>query len=66
MTNFLQELEKGKYGSIELKYFVGKNLVRGLVISVLIHSAVVASPYIATLFQNEIPPPPDCAVNEPR
>ncbi len=58
MTNFLQELEKGKYGSIELKYFVGKNLVRGLVISVLIHSAVVASPYIATLFQDEIPPPP--------
>jgi len=58
MSNYLEELEKGKYGSIELKYYVGKNLLRGLAISLLIHSAVVASPYIATLFQEEIPPPP--------
>ncbi|MCB9366865.1 MAG: energy transducer TonB [Calditrichaeota bacterium] len=56
--NYLEELEKGKYGSIELKYFVGKNLLRGLVVSLLIHSIVVASPYIATLFKEEIPPPP--------
>lgn len=58
MTNYLEELEKGKYGSIELKYSVGKHLLRGLFISLLIHSAVVASPYIASLFQEEIPPPP--------
>ncbi|MCC6477393.1 TonB family protein [bacterium] len=63
--NFLEELEKGKYGSIELKYLVGKNLLRGLMFSVLIHSAVVASPYIAALFQEEIPPPDRVVVVDP-
>jgi len=58
MSNYLEELEKGKYGSIELKYLVGRNLLRGLAISLLIHSAVVASPYIATLFKEDIPEPP--------
>lgn len=51
--NFLEELEKGKYGSIELKNFVGRNLVRGLMFSVAIHTAVIAAPFIATLFQAE-------------
>lgn len=65
MTNFLEELEKGKYGSIELKKFVGKNLLRGLMISVLIHSAVVAAPFIASLFEDEIPPPSNVFVVDP-
>jgi len=65
MTNFLEELEKGKYGSIELKKFVGKNLLRGLMISVLIHSMVIAAPFIATLFQEEIPPPPSTVIVDP-
>ncbi len=65
MTNFLEELEKGKYGSIELKKFVGKNLLRGLMISVLIHSMVVAAPFIASLFQEEIPPPSNVFVVDP-
>jgi TonB family protein len=57
---FYEQLKQGKYGSFELSKIVGPNLVRGLVISVLIHSAVVASPYIVKLFQSEedIPPPP--------
>ena len=65
MTNFLEELEKGKYGSIELKKFVGKNLLRGLMISVLIHSAVVAAPFIVSLFEDEIPPPSNVFVVDP-
>ncbi|MCB1059136.1 MAG: energy transducer TonB [Calditrichaeota bacterium] len=65
MTNFLEELEKGKYGSIELKKFVGKNLLRGLAISVAIHTAVVAAPMIATLFKEDIPPPDRVVVVDP-
>ncbi len=63
--NYIEELEKGKYGSIELKRYVGKNLLRGLLISALIHTVVVASPYIATLFQEEIPPPDRVMVVDP-
>jgi periplasmic protein TonB len=59
-VDFLEQLEQGRYGSFELKKLVGPNLMRGLVISVLIHSVVIASPYIVKLFQSEdnIPPPP--------
>jgi TonB family protein len=58
--NFYEQLMQGRYGSFELKKLVGPNLVRGLVISLLIHTAAIASPYIVKLFKGEedIPPPP--------
>jgi protein TonB len=58
--NFYEQLMQGRYGSFELKKIVGPNLLRGLAISFLLHSAVIASPYIVKLFkgEEEIPPPP--------
>ena len=58
--NFYEQLMQGRYGSFELKKLVGPNLIRGLVVSLLLHSALIASPYIAKLFRGEedIPPPP--------
>ena len=59
--DFFEQLEKGRYGSFELKRQVGPNLVKGLLISLLIHGTVLASPFIiAKLFLNgeAIPPPP--------
>ncbi|NUO18743.1 TonB family protein [bacterium] len=63
--NFLEELEKGKYGAIELKKIVGRNLIRGLAFSVAVHTAVVAAPFVASLFQEEIPPPDRVVVVDP-
>ncbi len=57
MTNFIEELEKGRYGAIELKKFAGRNLLRGLAISVAIHTVVIAAPLLAQLFKEDIPPP---------
>jgi TonB family protein len=59
-VNFFEQLEQGRYGSFELKKIVGPNLIRGLIISVLVHSVVVASPYIVQIIkgEEEIPPPP--------
>jgi TonB family protein len=51
--NVIDELTKGKYGSMELKRYVGPNLIRGLIFSVLIHSAVIAAPWIVTFFKGE-------------
>ncbi|MBL0060001.1 MAG: TonB family protein [bacterium] len=65
MTNFLEELEKGKYGSIELKKTLGKNLLRGLMFRVMVHTAVVAAPFVASLFEDEIPPPDRVMVIDP-
>ena len=58
--NFFEELELTHYGSFELSRRVGPNLLKGLAVSFLIHSLVVASPFIVKLFQGneEIPPPP--------
>ena len=58
--NFFEQLEQGRYGSFELKRLVGPNLLRGLVISVVVHGVVVASPYIVQALkgEEEIPPPP--------
>ena len=58
--NFYEQLMQGRYGSFELKKIVGPNLLRGLAISFLLHSAGIASPYIVKLFkgEEEIPPPP--------
>jgi protein TonB len=51
--DYLEQLEQGRYGSFELKKLVGKNLLLGLVLSVAMHAAVVASPFVVGLFQHE-------------
>lgn len=51
--DIFQELMKGRYGSMELKKYVGPNLIRGLIFSVLLHSVVIAAPWIVTLFKGE-------------
>ncbi|MBI5059591.1 TonB family protein [candidate division KSB1 bacterium] len=63
--DLITQLEQGRYGSFELKHFVGRNLFRGLVVSFLIHSVVVASPYIMTLFKSDIPEPDRVIVIDP-
>lgn len=62
---YIEQLEQGRYGSFELKKLVGRNLIRGLVISVLVHTAVVASPYIAKLFESDIPEPTRVVILDP-
>jgi periplasmic protein TonB len=59
-VDFYEQLEQGRYGSFELKRLVGPNLIRGLVISVIIHAVVIAAPYVVSALQSEedIPPPP--------
>jgi TonB family protein len=59
-VDFLEQLEQGRYGSFELKKLVGPNLIKGLIISIFIHSVVIASPYIVKLIrgEEEIPPIP--------
>jgi len=44
--DFFEQLEKGRYGSFELKRQVGPNLLKGLLISLMIHSTVISSPFI--------------------
>jgi periplasmic protein TonB len=58
--DFFTELEKGRYGSFELKNQVGPNLLKGLLISFLLNGSVVASPYVVRLLRGaeEIPPAP--------
>jgi len=53
-------MAESHYGALGLKHQIGPNMLRGFIISLLIHSAVVASPFIISLFQSEeqIPPPP--------
>ncbi len=51
--DLIEELEKGRYGSLELKRYVGPNLVRGLIISLIAHSVAVASPFIINLLRGE-------------
>jgi TonB family protein len=63
--DLIEELEQGRYGSFELNRLVGKNLLRGLVVSFLIHSLVIASPYIIGLFKSEIPEPTNIIVIDP-
>lgn len=57
--NYFEELEMGRYGSFELKRLVGPNLLRGLVISMLIHALAVSAPFLVALFRHDeaIPPP---------
>ncbi len=44
--DFFEQLEQGRYGSFELKRQVGPNLLKGLLVSLLIHGTVIASPFI--------------------
>jgi protein TonB len=59
-VDFLEQLEQGRYGSFELKKLVGPNLMKGLVISVIIHAVIIATPYVISAIkgEDEIPPPP--------
>ena len=50
---YIEQLEQGRYGSFELKRLVGRNLIRGLIISVLVHATVIAAPYVIELFKGE-------------
>lgn len=63
--DIFEQLTKGKYGSFELKHVVGPNLIKGLIVSVLIHSAVVASPLIMELFKKEDDAPRRVVVLDP-
>ncbi len=51
--DLIEQLEQGRYGAFEMKRYVGPNLVRGLIISLLIHTVVVAAPYIINLIRGE-------------
>ena len=57
---FYDQLTAGRYGAMELKRLVGPNLIRGLAVSVIVHTLIVSSPYIIQLLKGEevIPPPP--------
>jgi protein TonB len=64
-VDFFEQLEQGRYGSFELKRMVGPNLMRGLIISVIIHVVVISTPYIIAALrgEEEIPPPPTRVVD---
>jgi TonB family protein len=57
---FYEQMTAGRYGSMELKRIVGPNLLKGLLISALIHFLVVVTPYIVRLLtpEEDIPPAP--------
>lgn len=63
--DYLEQLEQGRYGSFELKKTVGRNLLLGLVISMLVHAVVVGSPYIVKLFRGEEEIPSRIVVIDP-
>jgi hypothetical protein len=63
--DIFDELEKGKYGSFELKKSIGRNLLRGLVFSIIIHSVVIAAPWIVTFFKGEEDIPKNVMVLDP-
>jgi periplasmic protein TonB len=64
-VDFFEQLEQGRYGSFELKRLVGPNLMKGLMISVIIHALIIAAPYIVSAIrgEEEIPPPPTRVVD---
>ena len=63
--DIFEQLTKGKYGSLELQRYVGPNLIRGLIISVIIHSVAVGAPWIVTLFKGEEEVPERVLVLDP-
>jgi len=54
------KMMEGHYGALALKRTIGPNMLKGLVISFVIHTLIVSAPYIIELFKSEeeIPPPP--------
>ena len=63
--DFFEQLAKGRYGAFELKWLVGPNLVKGFIVSVLLHGVVAASPVIMQLFKGDEPPPDRIFVIDP-
>ncbi|MDD5088653.1 MAG: energy transducer TonB [bacterium] len=63
--DFFEQLAKGRYGSFELKWLVGPNLVKGFIVSVLLHGIVAASPVIIELFKGEEEVPEKIFVIDP-
>lgn len=63
--DFFQQLSKGRYGAFELKWLVGPNLIKGFIVSALLHGVVAASPVIIELFKGEELPPDKIFVIDP-
>jgi len=59
VLNLYEQLTSARYGAMELKRFVGPNLIKGLVVSFLVHFGIIIAPAVVKLFQGEelIPPP---------
>lgn len=51
--NFFEEMQMSRYGAMELKRFVGPNLMRGLLISLIAHTVIISWPYVLELFQSD-------------
>jgi protein TonB len=45
--NEFERLERQQLGALEIKRYVGPNLIRGLIVSVLLHSALISLPVVA-------------------
>lgn len=63
--NDYERLMNGRYGALELKRSVGPNLIRGLVVSVMLHGALISLPFAATALQGEKPPVAKAGVEGP-
>jgi hypothetical protein len=55
--NFYEEFTKNRYGSFELKRYVGKYLWIGLAVSIALHGSAVGS-YVLGMVLTRKPPPP--------
>lgn len=64
-VDFFTQLSKGRYGSFELKWLVGPNLIKGFIVSMLLHGVVAASPVIIQLFKGEEEAPEKIFVIDP-
>jgi TonB family protein len=63
--NEYERLTNGRYGALELKRFVGPNLIRGLVVSVMLHGALISLPFAATALHGAKPPITKAGVEGP-
>ena len=53
-ADFYEELQSGRYGSFELKRYVGPNLVKGLLYSIAVHVLCIGIPWLLFfLFQDK-------------
>jgi TonB family protein len=57
--NSYNGLVKGRYGSFDLQRKVGPNLLKGLLVSLLIHGTVIGTPYLLWLVHHETVEPRD-------